>query len=112
MGIFQASFRYYPGDLIPQKGMLQMKNKKIERREIKRVWTVKQQKFSPIHSVGPVLAPGNWKEYDPFLLLMEDKFEKGAFDVHPHRGIETVTYIIDGSINHYDNATVDKGSVL
>ena len=40
----------------------------------------------------------NWVDYDPFLLLMEDKFEKGAFDVHPHRGIETITFIIDGNI--------------
>ena len=87
-----------------------MENEKIERREIKKVWTVNEQKVSPIHSVGPVLAPGNWKEYDPFLLLMEDKFEKGAFDVHPHRGIETITYIIDGSINHYDNATGAGGT--
>ena len=94
-----------------QKGMLKWKTEKIEPREIKKVWTVNEQKVSPIHSVGPVLAPGNWKEYDPFLLLMEDKFEKGAFDVHPHRGIETITYIIDGSINHYDNATGAGGTL-
>ena len=74
-------------------------------REIKKIWTVNEQKVSLIHTVGPVLAPGNWVDYDPFLLLMEDKFEKGAFDVHPHRGIETLTYIIDGRLQHYDNAT-------
>ena len=42
---------------------------------------------------------------------MEDKFEKGAFDVHPHRGIETLTFIIDGSINHYDSATGAGGTL-
>ena len=80
-------------------------------REIKKIWTVNEQKVSPIHTAGPVLAPGNWVDYDPFLLLMEDKFEKGAFDVHPHRGIETLTYIIDGRIQHYDNAT-GAGGIL
>jgi quercetin 2,3-dioxygenase len=80
-------------------------------REIKKIWTVTEQKVSPVHTAGPVLAPGNWVDYDPFLLLMEDKFEKGAFDVHPHRGIETLTYIIDGRIEHYDNAT-GAGGIL
>jgi len=36
------------------------------------------------------------------------QFEKGAFDVHPHRGIETLTYIIDGRLQHYDNATTKR----
>ena len=81
-----------------------------KRREIKKIWTVNEQKISPIHTAGPILAPGHWQDYDPFLLLMEDKFEKGAFDVHPHRGIETITYIIDGRIQHYDNATGAGGS--
>jgi quercetin 2,3-dioxygenase len=80
-------------------------------REIKKIWTVTEQKVSPVHTAGPVLTPGNWVDYDPFLLLMEDKFEKGAFDVHPHRGIETLTYIIDGRIEHYDNAT-GAGGIL
>ena len=84
---------------------------KMKLREIKKVWTVTEQTISPIHTAGPILAPGNWVDYDPFLLLMEDKFEKGAFDVHPHRGIETLTYIIDGRIQHYDNAT-GAGGIL
>jgi quercetin 2,3-dioxygenase len=50
-----------------------------------------------------LVAPGNWDEIDPFLVLMEDWTAQGAFDSHPHRGIETVTYMIDGSISHYDN---------
>lgn len=42
---------------------------------------------------------------------MEDKFQKGSFDKHPHRGIETVTFVIDGQIEHYDNYT-GAGGVL
>lgn len=86
-----------------------MQSQKMIMRDIKEKWTVQLQPFSSIHSAGSVLAPGNWQTYDPFLLMMEDKFEKGAFDLHPHRGIETLTYIIDGRLEHYDNASGDGG---
>ncbi len=29
---------------------------------------------------------------------------RGAFALHPHRGIETVTFVIDGSVEHRDSA--------
>jgi len=41
---------------------------------------------------------------DPFLLMAEDWMPQGAFAVHPHRGIETVTFVIEGTVEHYDNA--------
>ncbi|OPY32577.1 MAG: Pirin [Methanomassiliicoccales archaeon PtaU1.Bin124] len=49
------------------------------------------------------------KELDPFLLL--DHFGSNApsefrpgFPLHPHRGIETVTYILAGEIHHRDSS--------
>jgi len=49
-------------------------------------------------------------QFDPFLLLDEMGPEdlapgegKGAPD-HPHRGFETVTYMIDGAVEHEDSA--------
>ena len=46
---------------------------------------------------------------DPFLLL--DCFESddasdyiGGFPTHPHRGFETVTYLLNGNMRHKDNA--------
>ena len=72
-------------------------------RDIRRVWTVKPMQESPIHKVGLVLEPGHWEEFDPFLMMAEDWFEAGVFDFHPHRGIETVTYVIEGTLEHYDN---------
>ncbi len=46
---------------------------------------------------------------DPFLLL--DAFSSdepndyiGGFPSHPHRGFETVTYLLDGKMRHKDNA--------
>ena len=52
-------------------------------------------------------APG-LPDLDPFLLLDEfgtDKAEDyiAGFPSHPHRGFETVTYMLDGRMRHKDN---------
>lgn len=75
----------------------------IFQRGIDRVWTVQHHQNSPIHTAGMVLDPNQMKESDPFLFLAEDFFKKGTFDFHPHRGIETVTYVIEGKLEHQDN---------
>ena len=48
------------------------------------------------------------KNFDPFLMLDEFHSEKGAdyiagFPSHPHRGFETVTYMLHGKMEHKDN---------
>ena len=57
---------------------------------------------------------------DPFLLLDEFGSEEGAdyiggFPDHPHRGFETVTYMLNGLMRHDDSTgaggTLDPGSV-
>jgi quercetin 2,3-dioxygenase len=51
-----------------------------------------------------LIQPGNWEDYDPFLVLVEDwMHEPGGFPDHPHRGIETVTLVLDGELRHADN---------
>ena len=72
-------------------------------RKIKRTWKVSLTKNSAIHSAGLVLPSGNWSEFDPFLVMAEDIFQEHAFEVHPHRGMETVTYVLGGSLKHADN---------
>jgi hypothetical protein len=54
-------------------------------------------------------GPKRSNEYDPFLLFDHFAFndpKEGpivGFPMHPHRGIETVTYMLDGSVHHRDS---------
>jgi len=59
-------------------------------------------------------------QFDPFLLM--DDFRSGnpahylkGFPWHPHRGIETITYILQGRVEHGDslgnNGVIDSGDV-
>jgi quercetin 2,3-dioxygenase len=50
-----------------------------------------------------VIMPGQPELTDPFILLAEDWFSSRGFDWHPHRGIETVTLVLDGVLEHGDN---------
>lgn len=51
-----------------------------------------------------VIAPGGDPSLtDPFLALAEDWFSKPGFEWHPHRGVETVTTVLDGVLEHGDN---------
>ncbi|AFA46898.1 pirin family protein [Acetobacterium woodii] len=55
-----------------------------------------------------VLSHQTVKDFDPFLML--DSFDSEnpqdyikGFPMHPHRGIETVTYLVKGLIEHQDS---------
>lgn len=51
-----------------------------------------------------IITPRDPRATDPFLALAEDWFSEPGFEWHPHRGIETVTMVIDGVLEHGDNA--------
>lgn len=55
------------------------------------------------------ISPNVTNLFDPFLLFDHFAFNdptqgnNPGFPMHPHRGIETVTYILDGSVQHRDS---------
>ncbi|MDD4226870.1 MAG: pirin family protein [Mariniphaga sp.] len=62
-----------------------------------------------------VLGTKNIKDFDPFLML--DGFDSTdpkdyikGFPWHPHRGIETITYLIKGNVEHGDSLG-NKGTI-
>jgi redox-sensitive bicupin YhaK (pirin superfamily) len=58
---------------------------------------------SQVDRKNAVLPPGYFELFDPFLMMAEDWFSMPGFDWHPHRGIETVTLVLDGELEHGDN---------
>jgi quercetin 2,3-dioxygenase len=80
---------------------------------------MKTRKIKKVFKSQPVLegagvhlrrAMGNKEvpQFDPFLLLDDfrsdhpDDYLKG-FPWHPHRGIETITYMLEGTVEHKDS---------
>ena len=79
-------------------------SEKYFQREINKKWYVKYDEMQfPAVQKGWVLSPGSWEMFDPFIILAEDWFKKGTFSDHPHRGFQTITYVIDGRLEHTDN---------
>jgi redox-sensitive bicupin YhaK (pirin superfamily) len=63
---------------------------------------------------------GNTSEFDPFLLLDDFRNDRpqdylAGFPWHPHRGIETITYVLAGTVEHGDSmgnsGTIGAGDV-
>jgi quercetin 2,3-dioxygenase len=59
---------------------------------------------------------GKTKEFDPFLLFDDFRNERpedylAGFPWHPHRGIETITYVLAGSVEHGDSLG-NKGKMI
>lgn len=82
-----------------------MTEKTIFKRDIKDHWYVQYNKNGYPHvQQGFILPPERKEEFDPFIIMAEDWFKRGTFSDHPHRGFQTITYVIDGRLEHIDNA--------
>ncbi len=70
--------------------------------------------FGPAHQVVEVITPDEWREADPFILLMDDRLD-GRLQAgpHPHAGFETVTFLVDGSMpaEHQSGGGLRPGDV-
>ncbi|WP_214695001.1 pirin-like C-terminal cupin domain-containing protein [Exiguobacterium sp. s160] len=85
-------------------------------RDVDKHWRVSyRQNGYPHVQQGWVLPPEQKEAFDPFILMAEDWFKRGTFSDHPHRGFQTITYVIDGRLEHIDNhgghSILDAGDV-
>ncbi|MDA0742751.1 MAG: pirin family protein [Proteobacteria bacterium] len=80
-----------------------MSNKQLPERGIVRATLSQPMHQDAIRDGRAAVMPGDWRAHDPFLSMMNDRFKRGAFGPHPHRGFETVTYVVSGRLRHEDN---------
>ncbi len=80
----------------------------MEFRQIKNIVTGKPTVDGAGVHLTRVLGPETVEVFDPFLML--DAFDSSnpdeymaGFPMHPHRGIETLTYLLEGEIEHQDS---------
>jgi len=78
-------------------------------RPVRRVITADQQREGAGFLVRRPFPGVRLQEADPFLLLDHvgetpyQPYEAAGAPWHPHRGFETVTYVIDGTVVHHDS---------
>src|SRR5659263_22719 len=88
----------------------------MQLRTIRRIVTGTTQYDGAGVKLVRVVGHPDVEDFDPFLMM--DAFDSTdpadyikGFPWHPHRGIETVTYLIHGDIEHGDSLG-NKGSIL
>ena len=89
-------------------------------REIKEVLTAKPTTDGAGVKLNRVFGYAEARRLDPFLLLDDFRSDDpedyiAGFPWHPHRGIETVTYMIKGRVRHEDslgnNGVIGEGDI-
>lgn len=76
----------------------------MERRITRVARVVPQGATSQVQNKQRVIGAEGWEMTSPFLFLSEDWFAApGGFEEHPHRGMQTVTFVLEGAIEHRDH---------
>jgi redox-sensitive bicupin YhaK (pirin superfamily) len=59
---------------------------------------------SQVQNKQLVVGAEGYEATSPFLFLSEDWFGRpGGFEEHPHRGMQTVTFLLEGALEHRDH---------
>ena len=68
------------------------------------------------HMAVQVVDPNDFASQDPFILLMDDRIDlppgSAAGGAHPHAGFETVTFVVEGSLEDRVEGYLGAGDVL
>ena len=65
---------------------------------------IPQGASSQVEKKQLVVGREGWDQTSPFLFLSEDWFGRPkGFETHPHRGMQTVTIVLEGAIEHRDH---------
>jgi redox-sensitive bicupin YhaK (pirin superfamily) len=74
-------------------------------KQISRVGRViPQGPSSQVQNKQQVIGSEGYDKTSPFLFLSEDWFgPPGGFETHPHRGMQTVTFVLEGVLEHKDH---------
>lgn len=75
-------------------------------RQVSRIGRViPQGPNSQVEAKQLVIGAEGWEKTSPFLFLSEDWFGRPkGFETHPHRGMQTVTIVLEGALEHRDHA--------
>jgi quercetin 2,3-dioxygenase len=69
----------------------------------------------PGHTVVEVFGPNNLSATDPFVMLMDDRLDftpgQPVGEPHPHAGLETVTLMLEGSLDDPSEGLLEEGDL-
>ncbi|HET7670344.1 MAG TPA: pirin family protein [Burkholderiales bacterium] len=76
----------------------------MEKRISRRSRAVPRGPTEQVSNKQQVIGAEGWELTSPFLFMSEDWFEPpGGFETHPHRGMQTVTVVLEGALEHRDH---------